>query len=267
MAETVKPDQERVKNLLTDTVTLLCKNGLTFSDQLRIEGLLGVSIDNNDVFFVHISEKFCQNPPEQNNTVLTESSQEANNQETVPTSPVFTAPASPAPGARRIRDSPCPSPSRQQRASPSSSPARVKPEPAEDNDDLLIVEEPKPEVLEKAARQATMVAGQRRAQRREHSPSQQQQSYHGGWDDIGEPQAKRRFSEDDQSENGSGFTSGTEDTSWPNISSVDQFNPQFYQQDPGGAGFDTTTPGCSTWPTTLPSHSQSQESVGFLLSF
>ncbi len=54
----MKPDQERVKNLLTDTVTLLCKNGLFFNDELRIEGLLGVTIDNKDAFFVHISEKF-----------------------------------------------------------------------------------------------------------------------------------------------------------------------------------------------------------------
>ncbi len=54
----MKPDQERVKNLLNDTVTLLCKNGLLFSKELRIEGLLGVTVDNKDCFFVHISEKF-----------------------------------------------------------------------------------------------------------------------------------------------------------------------------------------------------------------
>ncbi len=68
----LKPDQERVKNLLTDTVTLLCKNGLLFNEELRIEGLLGVTLDNKDAFFVHISEKYCgtaagddnvENPP------------------------------------------------------------------------------------------------------------------------------------------------------------------------------------------------------------
>lgn len=54
----MKPDQERVKNLLLDTVTLLCKNSLQYESKLRVEGLLGVSVDDNDVFFLHISENF-----------------------------------------------------------------------------------------------------------------------------------------------------------------------------------------------------------------
>ena len=45
----MKPDQERVKNLLSDTVSLLCKNGLFFQDELKIEGLLGITLDNNEV--------------------------------------------------------------------------------------------------------------------------------------------------------------------------------------------------------------------------
>ena len=54
----MKPDQERVKNLLTDTVTLLCRNGLSFHDELRVEGLIGITVDNNEVFLVHINQKF-----------------------------------------------------------------------------------------------------------------------------------------------------------------------------------------------------------------
>ena len=54
----MKPDQQRVKNLLADTVTLLCKNGLTYKEELRIEGLVGITIDNNEVFLVHINESF-----------------------------------------------------------------------------------------------------------------------------------------------------------------------------------------------------------------
>ena len=53
----MKPDQERVRNLLTDTVTLLCKNGLQYKE-LRVQGLLGITLDNKDVFVVHINEKF-----------------------------------------------------------------------------------------------------------------------------------------------------------------------------------------------------------------
>ena len=54
----MKADQERVRNLLTDTVTLLCKNGLQYQTELRVQGVLGITIDNNDVFIVHINEKF-----------------------------------------------------------------------------------------------------------------------------------------------------------------------------------------------------------------
>ena len=54
----MKPDQQRVKNLLADTVTLLCKNGLTYKEELRIEGLLGITIDNNEVFLVNINASF-----------------------------------------------------------------------------------------------------------------------------------------------------------------------------------------------------------------
>ena len=54
----MKPEQERVKNLLSDTVTLLCKNGLQFSKELRVQGLIGITTDDNDVFVVHINETF-----------------------------------------------------------------------------------------------------------------------------------------------------------------------------------------------------------------
>ena len=54
----MRPDQERVCNLLTDTVTLLCKNGLQYQTELRVQGVLGITLDNNDVFIVHINEKF-----------------------------------------------------------------------------------------------------------------------------------------------------------------------------------------------------------------
>jgi len=45
----MKADHERVTKLLTDTVTLLCKNGLTYEQELRIQGLLGITVDNSEV--------------------------------------------------------------------------------------------------------------------------------------------------------------------------------------------------------------------------
>ena len=53
-----KEDQQRVRTLLTDTVTLLCKNGLTFQRNMKIQGLLGITLDDSDVFLVHLNDVF-----------------------------------------------------------------------------------------------------------------------------------------------------------------------------------------------------------------
>lgn len=50
------PDQERVKELLCETITLLCKNGLHFQDEFCIDGLIGITLDQRDVFLVTIKE-------------------------------------------------------------------------------------------------------------------------------------------------------------------------------------------------------------------
>lgn len=57
----MKQDQERVSKLLTDTVTLLCKNGLVYSQEIKVQGLLGITLDKNDVFLVHINELIAGN--------------------------------------------------------------------------------------------------------------------------------------------------------------------------------------------------------------
>ena len=54
----MKPEHHRVKNLLLDTVTLLCKNGLPYCHDLRVEGLIGITIDSSEVFIVHLNERF-----------------------------------------------------------------------------------------------------------------------------------------------------------------------------------------------------------------
>ena len=52
----LKPEQQRLKDLLTDTITLLCKNGLQFSKQFSVDALIGITLDNNEVFLVKIDE-------------------------------------------------------------------------------------------------------------------------------------------------------------------------------------------------------------------
>jgi hypothetical protein len=52
----VKADQDRVKTLLRDTITLLCKNGLAFKDKFSIDAVIGVTIDEEDVFLVSMNE-------------------------------------------------------------------------------------------------------------------------------------------------------------------------------------------------------------------
>lgn len=53
----MKPEQERLKNLLCDTITMLCKNGLGYKSELKVQGLVAVTVDDNDVFIVHLNER------------------------------------------------------------------------------------------------------------------------------------------------------------------------------------------------------------------
>ena len=51
-----RDDQERMRELLTEAVTVLCRNGLSYSSHVDIDGLLGITVDSQDVFLVKISE-------------------------------------------------------------------------------------------------------------------------------------------------------------------------------------------------------------------
>lgn len=53
----MKPEQERLKNLLCDTITMLCKNGLSYKSELKVQGLVAVTVDDNDVLIVHLNER------------------------------------------------------------------------------------------------------------------------------------------------------------------------------------------------------------------
>lgn len=49
-------DKERLKNLLIETITLLCKNGLDFQSEFSVDALIGITLDQKDVFLVTIKE-------------------------------------------------------------------------------------------------------------------------------------------------------------------------------------------------------------------
>lgn len=53
---TMKLDQDRIQTLLKDTVVMLCRNGLVYQSEIRIQGLLGITVDSSDVFLVSMDE-------------------------------------------------------------------------------------------------------------------------------------------------------------------------------------------------------------------
>lgn len=52
----MRPDHQKVKQILIDAISILCKNGLAYRSELCIEGLLGITLDNNEIFLVNIKE-------------------------------------------------------------------------------------------------------------------------------------------------------------------------------------------------------------------
>ncbi|ELU16481.1 hypothetical protein CAPTEDRAFT_216921 [Capitella teleta] len=52
----MKPEQERLMTVLKDTITLLCKNSLSFEKQLVIQGLICISVDKEDVLVVQVND-------------------------------------------------------------------------------------------------------------------------------------------------------------------------------------------------------------------
>ena len=51
-----KAEQQRVRALLTEAITVLCKNGLNYKSKFSIEGLLGITIDDDEIFLVNLSQ-------------------------------------------------------------------------------------------------------------------------------------------------------------------------------------------------------------------
>ena len=49
-------EQEKVKALLLEAMTVLCKNGITYRTEFTIEGLLGITVDNEEVFLINVNQ-------------------------------------------------------------------------------------------------------------------------------------------------------------------------------------------------------------------
>lgn len=104
----MKPEQERVKSVLTDTVTLLCKNGLSYERELRVQAVIGVTVDENEVFLVHINESFGANGASSTSSLATATAAETS-MAVVPYSPHGQQPKhefearTPSSGVKRMR--------------------------------------------------------------------------------------------------------------------------------------------------------------------
>jgi hypothetical protein len=56
----MKPEQERLITVLKDTVTLLCKNSLTFANSVQVQGLICITVDKEDVLVVPVHDSIGQ---------------------------------------------------------------------------------------------------------------------------------------------------------------------------------------------------------------
>lgn len=52
----LQAEQERIRLLLKETIPVLCKSGLSFQKEFCIEALVGITLDQKDVFLVNIKE-------------------------------------------------------------------------------------------------------------------------------------------------------------------------------------------------------------------
>jgi len=53
----MRDEHERLKKLLQETVAMMCRNSIQFEHNLRIQGVIGVTVDGDDAFLVHINHK------------------------------------------------------------------------------------------------------------------------------------------------------------------------------------------------------------------
>lgn len=57
-------EKDKVRALLVEAITVLCKNGLSYNAELSVEGLIGITLDKKDVFLVNINQSFISSDAE-----------------------------------------------------------------------------------------------------------------------------------------------------------------------------------------------------------
>jgi len=57
----MKPDEQRMRDVLVDTIRLLCRTGVEYSRRLRVQGLLGITVDDERVFLIHVDDCIAGN--------------------------------------------------------------------------------------------------------------------------------------------------------------------------------------------------------------
>lgn len=57
----LKRDKLRLKQMLSDSVTLLCRAGLPFESKFQVEALIGITLDDNEVVLVSFKETMANN--------------------------------------------------------------------------------------------------------------------------------------------------------------------------------------------------------------
>lgn len=56
-------DQQRVKDVLTETIRLLCRTGLHYQHCLKIQGLLGITVDDDQILLIHMNDSIAGTSP------------------------------------------------------------------------------------------------------------------------------------------------------------------------------------------------------------
>ena len=251
----MKPDQERVKNLVTDTVSLLCRNGLFFQDQLKIEGLIGITIDNNEVFLVPVNKMFSNSGGE--GPAVEEENAEVDEDFNVK-EPVKPAPSPPKKAKReRSVEKSTPSPTNAPgRQSPSVKIKQEDPEDEEDDDLILVTKTEDANPFMTSDQRVPPLHGT------QGLPVPNLTGFDGmsGFSDnsgLGEPPAKRRSGSSrkrDSSSSFSGMPQGLDspmnqsqgsNSSWSNSNIPPELLAQMAE---GQMNMDTSAAGCSTWP-------------------
>ena len=51
-----KREQSRLKELLCEAITVLCKASLSYRSEFNIEGLVGITVDNEEIFLINLNE-------------------------------------------------------------------------------------------------------------------------------------------------------------------------------------------------------------------